>query len=220
MKKLIETFLITLFFVTFSQTLYSQADQVKQDFGISVGGFTNFPANQNYLTDYMSVMYVAPYIQVGRHEFSVGMTYPVSTQALFFQENDVNPYPGAIASYKFYVFNPYGRENMFIHYSFQYLRFKRGFEVPASSALPADYWTETDMYINNVIGLGYNIYFDMEERFGLYYTLDYVISQTSYNLHSSTVSNHNWNTQYVWNNISTHIGFIFKLTPLKKKVKK
>ena len=204
----------------FSQTIYAQTDEVKQDFGITLGGFTNFPANQNYLTDYMSIVYVAPYIQVGRHEFSVGMTYPVSSQALFFQENNVNPYPGAIASYKFYVFNPYGRENMFIHYSFQYLRFKRGFEVPASSALPADYWTESDMYINNVIGLGYNIYFDMEERFGLYYTLDYVISQTSYNLHSSTVSNHNWNTQYVWNNISTHIGFIFKLTPLKKKVKK
>jgi len=81
-------------------------------------------------------------------------------------------------------------------------------------------WNEKDMYINNVIGLGYNLYFDTEGRFGLYYTLDYVISQTGYKLSSAGYNNNSWSTNYIWNNLSTHIGLVFKLTSLKKKEKK
>ena len=76
------------------------------------------------------------------------------------------------------------------------------------------------MYINNVIGLGYNLYFDTEGRFGLYYTLDYLISQTGYKLAGPGSNTNSWTTQYVWNNLSTHIGLIFKLTSLKKKEEK
>lgn len=220
MKNHIKYLIASVIIVAVSLQVFAQDDEFKQDFGITIGGFTNFPANENYLKDYMSIIYVAPYIQVGRHEFSVGVTYPFSTKALFFNDNTISSRIGAVAGYKFYVFNPYGRENLFIHYAFQYLRFKGAYDASSSSGIPPGNWTETDMYINNVIGLGYNLYFDMEERFGLYYILDYVISQTSCNLNSSAVSSHNWNSQYVWNNISTQIGFVFKLTPLKKKVKK
>jgi hypothetical protein len=82
------------------------------------------------------------------------------------------------------------------------------------------HWTETDIYINNVIGLGYNLFLDTQERFGFYYTLDYVISQAGYKLGTPGFNDNSWATQYIWNNLSTSFGFIFKLTPLKKKEKK
>jgi len=200
---------------------YSQNEPIKQDFGISTGGFTNFPVNQNYLKEGISAVYVSPYIQVGRHEFSAGIVYPLATQGLFYTESNINPRPGAVAGYKFYVFNEYYRENLYIHYSFQYLRYKGGYDISAGNGQPVEHYTETDIYINNVIGLGYNLYFDMEGRFGLYYTMDYLISQTGYHLASpNTSGTGSWTTQYLWNRMSTHVGFIFKLTSLKKKVKK
>lgn len=220
MKTLIISVLTAALFLTAPIRLFSQPDPIKQDFGISVGGFTNFPANQHYLTDYKSALYVSPYIQVGRHEFSAGLLYPMQAGNLHFSDYKIDPRPGFILAYKFYVFDPYGRENLFIHYSLQYMRYKGGYDIPSSSGIPADHYTETDMYINNVIGLGYNLYFDMDNRFGLFYTLDYIISQTSYQLTSSTSDNNTWYTGYVWNNLSTHIGLIFKLAPLKKKARK
>jgi len=219
MKRSIAFLLTAVFMFTVSHKLYSQSDPIKHDFGITAGGLTNFPANKNYLTNYISMFYVAPYFQAGRHEFSAGIVYPLQTNSLYFSDYKTNPRLGAIACYKFYVFNVYGRENLFVHYSFQYLRFKGWYDISPASGIPSNQWTETDTYINNVIGLGYNIYFDTEERFGLYYTLDYMISQTSYMLNSATYSTSYWTTRYIWNNLSTHIGFIFKITPLKKKKK-
>ncbi|GEM_PF-812263 len=220
--KTIIAFLLTagLMLACFSDA-FSQPESIKRDFGISAGGFTNFPVNQNYLKEGISAVYLSPYIQVGRHEFSAGIVYPLATQGLFHTENNINPRPGAIAGYKFYVSNEYYRENLYIHYSFQYLRYKGGYDISAGNGQPVEHYTETDMYINNVIGLGYNLYFDMEGRFGLYYTLDYVISQTGYHLSGpNTQGTGLWTTQYLWNRMSTHVGFIFKLTSLKKKVKK
>ncbi len=199
-----------------AENLLAQSDPILKEFGISAGGFTNFPANQNYLTENMGAFYVAPYVRVGKHEFSAGLLLPLQTQALANNSANISPRPGGIAGYKFYIFNVEGRENMFIHYAFQYLRFSGTYD----SNFQQGRWTETDMYINNVIGLGYNLFFDTNERFGLYYTLDYVISQTGYKTDTPRSGNHQWMTDYVWNNISTHFGFIFKLTSLNKKVKK
>ncbi|MCX6281151.1 MAG: hypothetical protein NTU51_04255 [Bacteroidetes bacterium] len=220
MKKFIAISSAVLLFSTLSFQLFSQSDPVKQDFGIAVGGFTNFPADQNYLTDLKSALFVAPYVQVGRHEFSAGIVFPFQTNALYYTGNKTNPNIGGVASYKFYVFNVYYRENLFIHYSFQYLAYKGSYDVYYGSGTQPYHWDESDMYINNIIGLGYNIYFDNEERFGFYYTLDYVISQTGYKLSSAGYHTNSWSTNFVWNNFSTQVGFTFKITPLKKKVKK
>ena len=220
MNRIIAFLITAVFMFAASHKLFSQSDPIKQDFGIAAGGFTNFPANKNYLKENISAFYAAPYFQVGRHEFSLGILYPLSTTALNFNENNINPCAGAIASYKFYVFNPYYRENLFIHYSFQYLRFKGVYDVSSTTGYQPGQWTETDMYINNLIGLGYNLYFDTEGRFGFYYILDYVISQQGYKLSGPGSNSSKWVTQYIWNNLSSHFGFTFKLTSLKKKEKK
>lgn len=81
------------------------------------------------------------------------------------------------------------------------------------------HWDETDMYINNVIGLDYNLFFDSDARFGLFYTLDYVISQTSYKTGAPNTNNKTWTPQFAWNNLSTNIGLLFKLASLNKKTK-
>ena len=219
--KLLTTCLVALLFnsVMLSE-LFSQSNSIDSEFGISAGVFTNFPANQNYLKENISVFYVAPYIRTGKHEFCAGLLYPLKANALSFTEDKISPRLGATAGYKFYIFDIYGRENMFIHYSFQYLRFSGSYDKNYGGNIPPVQWKETDMYINNVIGLGYNIFFDDNERFGFYYTLDYVISQASYNLNTTGNSNSSWATNYIWNNISTGFGLLFKLTPLKKKDKK
>jgi len=219
MKKIVVILLAAVFLSAFSAKLHAQQDPIKQDFGISAGGFSNFPANQHYMTDLKSVVYVSPYVQVGRHEFSLGIAVPVAINGLYFSDDNINPSPGFIAGYKFYVFNPYFRENMFIHYSFEYLRYKSTYNKVLNGDESRPY-TETDMYINNVIGLGYNVYFDMDGRFGLYYILDYLISQNSYKLNGDIPNAGTWMTNYVWNNLSTHIGLTFKITSLRKKVKK
>jgi len=212
--------LIAGLLLAISHQLFSQAEPVPQEFGISAGGFANFPANKNYLTDYIGVFYAAPYIRIGKHEFFAGVLYPLTTKGLYFSSDNISPRPGVIAGYKFYFFNIYGRENMFIHYSFEYLRFKEDYDKNFSGNNQTYQWAETDTYINNVIGLGYNVFFDMDRRFGFYYTLDYVISQTGYWLVTPGYNNKSWITQYVWNNLSNNFGFLFKLTPLKKKAKK
>ena len=76
------------------------------------------------------------------------------------------------------------------------------------------------MYVNNVIGLGYNLFFDANERFAFYYTLDYVISQAGFKINSTGYNGSYWATQYTWNNISTGFGLIFKLGSLNKKAAK
>ncbi len=218
MKRLITIVLTVQFMLVLSHKLYSQSESDMQEFGFTTGAFTNFPANQNYLKDNMSVLYFAPYIRTGKHEFSAGIIYPLKIYGLFFNEDNIDPRIGATVGYKLYLFNVYGRENLFVHYSFQYLRFKstdKYFIV--SNTYP---WTETDMYINNVIGLGYNLFFDVNERFGFYYTLDYVISQAGYKLGPPGFIDKSWSTQFIWNNLSTNFGFSFKLTSLKKKDKK
>ncbi|MCX6252692.1 MAG: hypothetical protein NTX61_18310 [Bacteroidetes bacterium] len=54
-----------------------------------------------------------------------------------------------------------------------------------------------------LIGLGYNLFLDTDERFGFYYTLDYIISQSGYKTGTPDFKNNSWTTQYVWNNLST-----------------
>lgn len=201
----------------FSGELFSQPAMGMQRIGIDVGGFTNFPANKEYLKKNMSMIYVAPTIRTGKHEFSLGFLYPMQADALYFNEDKIDPRPGIIAGYKFYVFNIYGQENMFIHYSFEYVGFKGNYEVTFTDngVTRTDSFTEKDMYINNSIGVGYSVFFDTGRRFGLYYLLDYVISQAGYKLNTS--GNENWTTKYIWNNLSSHIGLSFKLAPLKKE---
>ncbi|MCX6247949.1 MAG: hypothetical protein NTW10_09460 [Bacteroidetes bacterium] len=220
MKKFIAILLVSLFIITISGKLFSQSSADMQEFGITTGTFSNFPANQNYLKDYYTAFYLAPYVRTGKHEFSAGFLYPLSNKGLLFTDNTILPRLGATAGYKYYIFNVFGRENLFVHYMFQYLRYKGNYDVNYSWSSQPYNWKETDMYINNVIGLGYNIFFDTEGRFGFFYTLDYVISQTSYQLGTQDYNSDNWNTQFVWNRLSTNIGFLFKLTSLKKKEKK
>ncbi|MEI7724935.1 MAG: hypothetical protein WCK09_07505 [Bacteroidota bacterium] len=215
MKKYLAVLLTIQFLCITTHKLFSQSSEINKEFGITTGALTNFPANANYLKDNITVFYLAPYVRTGKHEFCAGITYSLSAKGLVFPYETINPRPGATAGYKFYVFDVYGRENLFIHYSFQYLRFSETYWSTQSFSQ-----TETDMYINNVIGLGYSLFFDSNERFGFFYTLDYVISQAGYKLNSRGSDNHLWTTQYVWNNISTNFGFTFKLTSLKKKDKK
>jgi hypothetical protein len=220
MKKYVVILFITQFMFFNSHTLYSQSTADMQEFGITAGAFTNFPANQNYLKENITMIYIAPYLRTGRHEFNAGIGYPLKTQGLYFNDNNINPRLGAVAGYKFYIFNVYGRENLFVHYSFQYLRFSGDYDIKYSWSNQPYHWTETDNYINNVIGLGYNLFLDTKGRFGFYYTLDYVISQAGYKLSSPGFKADPWATQYFWNNLSTNFGFIFKLTSLKKAGKK
>ncbi len=217
MKTMILVFLSAQFMLLVSINLFSQTNSNASEFGIAAGAFTNFPANQNYLKENMNVFYLAPYLRTGKHEFSAGLLYPLTTHGLYFTDSNINPRIGFVAGYKFYVFDVYGRENLFVHYSFQYLRFSGNFEGSYSLNNQIYHWTETDMYLNNVIGLGYNLFFDSNERFGFYYILDYVISQAGYKLVNPEFNGNAWATRYVWNNLSTNVGFIFKLTTIKKK---
>jgi hypothetical protein len=220
MKSLIKIIFIAFVLFSFSDKLYSQDEEIHKEFGITAGAFGNFPANKDYLNKNIKVFYVAPYVRAGQHEFSAGILYPLKTDALRYADSSINARPGFTAGYKFYIFNAEGRENLFVHYSFQYLRFKGTYEKDYGGGNGIYTVTEKDMYINNVIGLGYHIFFDMDGRFGLYYILDYVISQAGYQTDQSAYSSDMWRTDFIWNNLSTNVGFIFKLTPIKHRQKK
>jgi hypothetical protein len=220
MKKLINFIFLAFLMLYFSQYIFSQSDEIYKEFGITAGAFGNFPANKDYLNKNIKVFYVAPYVRAGQHEFSAGILYPLKTDALYYSDSTISPRLGLTAGYKFYIFNAAGRENLFVHYSFQYLRFHGSYNqtyLPENTTYAV---TETDMYINNVIGLGYHIFFDMNGRFGLYYILDYVISQTGYKGAMQVPSENSWSTNYIWNNLSTNVGFIFKITAIKHREKK
>lgn len=213
MKKYI-AFVILLCLGFIQGHLDAQTAGVPKEFGIAAGGFTNFPANKHYLDETISAFCLEPYIRSGRHEFSLGILFPLGTGAMFFSDETLYPRPGAVAEYKYYVFNPEGRENLFIHYAFQYMRFKGTYDL-LHSADPYQF-TEKDMYINHVIGLGYHLFFDTKGRFGLYYTLDYMISSAGYQVTGPMRDPGYWTTRYLWNHLSTNFGLTFKICPLKK----
>ena len=220
MNKYVVFLLIIAILCIGSGKLFSQRNLTMQEFGVNAGALTNFPANQNYLNENIKVFYAAPYLRTGQHEFSAGIVYPLQTHALYNNESNIDPRPGATAGYKFYVFDVYGRENLFVHYSFQYLRFAGSYNIHNIATGQTFRLKEMDTYINNVIGLGYNLFFDMNGRFGFFYTLDYIISQTSYKAGNPGSANTPWITSYAWEHISTNFGFIFKLTALNSKAKK
>ena len=204
-----------------TEKMFSQSNADMREFGISFGSFTNFPANQNYLKKDISVIYLTPYVRLGKSEISAGVLYPIPAKGLFFSDNNLDSRLGGTASYKFYIFNVYGRENLFVHYAFQYIKFVGNVDGYYSGSTEMYHMTETDTYINNVIGLGYNVFFDMNGRFGFFYTLDYVIYNTNYKVTNNTVPmDPASSTQNVWNNLSTNIGFLIKITSLKRKAGK
>ncbi|MFZ4523188.1 MAG: hypothetical protein ACOYNC_15870 [Bacteroidales bacterium] len=220
MKKFIVILFALQLTVTVANKVCSQSNNDLRVFGISAGALTNYPANQDFLKESVSVFYLTPYFLAGRHEFSAGILYPLKTKALYFTDDNIDPRPGFGAGYKFYIFNIYGRENLFVHYTFQYLRFKDSYtKYYYENGIPY-HRTETDTYINNVIGLGYNLYLDNNARFGFFYTLDYVVSQTGFQVDPSANNQSLWITQYAWNRLSTNFGFTFRLTPTRSKEKK
>lgn len=214
MKKRKTIFLLFGFIIMIPLSLYSQYDRIRNEFGINAGGFTNFQASRDYSKNQINVLYIAPYILTHSHEFSLAFAYPLSTDALAYPENKIDPLPGFIAGYKFYLFDMTGNENVFLHYSFQYLHFSGNLDN--NTIQPPEVLKEKDMYINNLIGLGYTLYFDAHQRFGMYYIIDYIISQYGYQKGSPEITGQTWTTDYSWNRLSTHIGFSFKLTDLKK----
>jgi len=72
-----------------SHELFCQNNNDMQEFGITAGGFTNFPANQKSMKEDINVLYIAPYIRTGQHEFSAGILYPLTTHGLFFNDNSL-----------------------------------------------------------------------------------------------------------------------------------
>ncbi|MGE5423875.1 MAG: hypothetical protein ACM3N9_00845 [Syntrophothermus sp.] len=203
--------ILTLLFLSFCYFQgFAQCDTTRE-FGITLGGFTNFPANKDYLDKYMSGFYVAPFFKTGKHEFSLGADMPLATKAIYFSDEKINPMPGVVAGYKYYFADIYGREQFFIHYMWQYMRYKKDYTITPETAVDDGKRTETDFYINNVIGLGYNLFIDMDNRFGFYYILDYMISQKNFKLNRPENNTDEWISKFSWNNISTQIGFSFRL---------
>ncbi len=217
MKKSIKVLLLAMLMPFLSNHLYAQDGGLKREFGLSVGGFTNFPCNESFWDDHTSAITLAPSVRVGKHEFYGGMLYPLNQGGLATGDQLISK-PGAIAGYKFYLFNINGRENLYLNYSFQYLRFKGSYTSSGTFNDLKVY--ENDTYINNVFSLGYVVFFDANQRFGFYYTLGYMISQASNKL--GWESNHLdfWYSKYIWNNLSTNIGFGFKLKSFDKKMPK
>jgi hypothetical protein len=218
MKNSILSFLGTILILSISSGLFSQSTALNREFGLTVGGFTNFPCNKHYLDDNIKVISLAPYIIVGKHEFYAGIIYPLRAYGLF-NGIKLNSRPGALAGYKFYIFNKAGRENMYVNYSFQFLRFKGPYNTG-----PIPYtFIEKDYYMNNVFSLGYMVYFDSQQRFGMYYSLGYVISQGGYVEYTKIINPTThipWSTEFILNNINTNVGFSFKLKSFDKKTPK
>ena len=215
MKKYITASVLAVSLLLISIGSFSQSIGLNREVGITLGGFTNFPSNQHFLDNNVKVISLAPYVTVGKHQFYAGILYPLNANGLY-SGAKLNSRPGATAGYTYYIFNKAGRENMYVNYSFQYLRFTGTFVGG-----PSHYqYFETDYDINNVFSLGYVVYFDTQQRFGMYYSLGYVISQGSYQSTMEAPTHFPWKTQFIWNNINTNLGFSFKLKQFDKKVPK
>jgi len=218
MKKSILLFLTAILIFSVTSNSFSQSEGLTREFGLTAGAFTNFPCNKDYLNNNIKIFHLAPYVRIGRHEFYAGIVYPLNAKGLYSNEN-LDSRPGAFGGYKFYVFNPAGRENMYVNYAFQYLRFKGLWDNNPNP----DNIVERNYYINNVFSLGYVVYFDTQQRFGMYYSLGYVISEGGYQTYASTIKTNPqrlWLTKFSWNHINTNVGLSFKLKCFDKKAPK
>jgi hypothetical protein len=196
-------------------TIFSQSAGLTREVGLTVGAFTNFPMNQNYLKDNIKGLpSLTPYVRVGRHEFFAGLILPSYTSIY---DLHLNPCLSATAGYRYYVFNPAGRENLYINYSFQYLWFKKNYDAYAYPSAVPYHVHLTEAYINNILSLGYVVFLDRNQRFGFYYSLGYIISQIGDKSVWEGQSSSVWYTHYIWNRLSTQVGFSFKLKSFDKK---
>ncbi|HNY02541.1 MAG TPA: hypothetical protein PKG48_08140 [Bacteroidales bacterium] len=199
-------------------SLFSQsAPGDMNEIGILAGGFTNFPANRHYLEEDINFVYAAPYLRTGHHEFSAGLLYPLPAKGLYLANDRLSSRPGFVGSYKFTVFDVYARENLFLHYAFEYVTFSGKAAVVQPGTGLTETKTEKDRYFNHAIGLGYSLFFDRDGRFGLYYLLDYVISQTRYSVDAPSLPEGLKSSRTFWDHVGTQIGLSFKIVPLKKK---
>jgi len=215
MKKHVLLFALAAIMLLGSINLYSQTNGLKREVGLVVGGFSNFALNKNYLKDNIKGLpYVAPYVRVGKHEFYGGLLWPFYETL---SDHYLNSRLSAIAGYKYYVFNPSGRENLFVNYSFQYLGFKGGYDNYPPAGIPSIHSTRTQFYINNIFSLGYVLFLDPNNRFGFYYTLGYIIARESNKDESPFLIPSSFSSRYLWNRLSTNIGFSFKLKGFDKK---
>jgi hypothetical protein len=202
MKKTTVSVIFLIISLTVSPCLFSQKDPLRKQFGISVGAFIN----PTFDLEKTGGAYVAFYRRIEKHEFSLGLIYPSHTQGRL-SNDDIKPTFGALAAYKCYLLDPVRRENLFVYYSLHVLRYCGSYYYYTGSG-GIHHAGETDTYINNIAGVGFNVFMDKEQRFSFYYSIGYVISY--------------WMTEedqsgFVLNALNSNAGFSFKLAPKGKR---
>jgi hypothetical protein len=182
-----------------SSGLFSQSDTVRKQLGINTGIFFNYSFTENIT---IGGAYLDLYKRIGKHEYYGGLIYQSKPKGEL-TEGELKPRFGIIAGYKFYFYKFPHRENIFLHYTFQYLSFIGRYPKYSHGSYIGDY-TQNDDFINNIIGLGFTVFFNKKQRFGFYYSFGYIISK-----HIAGGFN--------WSFINSNFGFNFKLTNLKTR---
>jgi hypothetical protein len=164
------TILLTVFItLIFSDKLLSQSETGNLKLGIRSGASTCING-YNPSDDNIMAFYFTSYLRIKKHEFNLGMVYPVTTYGGM--DGVLNSNIDPVVGYKYYFLKFPKWVNPFIHYEFQYLRYSG---VVDDGSKEHNQYTETDNLFYNIIGFGFNGFFYKNQNFGFSWSLGFII---------------------------------------------
>jgi hypothetical protein len=193
-----------------SSNIYAQSDN-RIKFSITTG----FLLNLDYEYDNQYAGYIIPSARIDRHEFYIG---PLVNERQF--NAKFKPSIGGLTGYRFYLEKNEKVLNVFVQYSFQFMRYEYIYNssynsnVIISFPYQAEQEKWRDNVINNVIGYGLKIYLNKTKTFSFDHTIGYSIILYS----DKNKNNHFASNEFSWSGINLTGGFCYRFHSLKKEI--
>ncbi len=146
-------------------------------FGLRMGAFFNNDGFERFhqFIDYHTIVAYnwEAFINIDRHDFSVGLIYPLMIEAEKGEAYGSEHTIGALLGYRYYLFNPRHKTNLFLLYEFQYIYFSGNIlKTYRTESYHVDALIES---IRNVFGIGFSLFFDKNKYAGISMGCGYII---------------------------------------------
>jgi len=205
--------LITLTALIVPDNNYAQTN-ITKDLKLNMGSTLCLSADDISFPSYS--FYIAPSLQLGKHEFYLGCLVNERTEGEKFK-----PSLGGIAGYKFYVDKNPGAIQFYLNYSLILQRYLYSEDYTFYSgpnhtnSYVVNYINKERLY-NNVFGYGLNFYLTKKKNIYFYQTTGYsVIRYIDKGYEDNKFTN--VYKEFIWSQIMFTAGLTYKLTSLKNK---
>jgi hypothetical protein len=213
--------ILTILSLIISVNLHSQESVVNSPvIGLRPGVFFNIGGYSPFTDETTVAGNLNTYLKIQKHEWYVGFLFPAlipSTQGYYYLNKSTI---GVLAGYRYYLFNPKHKTNLFFQYEFQFIYFSGRVEEGTNSGYYS--YNTIEEYVRNIFGLGFNQFFDKKQNIGISIGFGYIIPYEYYKRSGSNVSyseSTKWGDLYMNNYFNFSFEINIKLASFQKDKK-